>query len=124
MEVLLMIIHFFFNSQSNWQLLPINWLNLETSIKHKGLDWQHEYRFSEASVFKYQINITQDSLFYEGLEDDTLFYPNRLDSSTTLTRAFANINHTLKWVKQINKDKKAVVGLKKSKFQTRSRKSK
>ena len=32
---------FFSNSQSNWELLPINWLNLETSIKHKGLDWQH-----------------------------------------------------------------------------------
>ena len=26
---------FFSNSQSNWQLLPVNWLNLETSIKHK-----------------------------------------------------------------------------------------
>ena len=107
---------FFSNSQSNWQLLPVNWLNLETSIKHKGLDWQHEYRFSEASVFKYEINITQDSLFYEGLDDDTLFYPNRLDSSTTLTRAFSNINHTLKWVKQINKDKNAIVGLKNQNF--------
>ena len=107
---------FFSNSQSNWQLLPVNWLNLETSIKHKGLDWQHEYRFSEASVIKYEINISQDSLFYEGLDDDTLFYPNRLDSSTTFTRAFSNINHTLKWIKQINKDKKAVLGLKNQNF--------
>ena len=107
---------FFSNSQANWQLLPVNWLNLETSIKHKGLDWQHEYRFSEASAFKYQIIISQDSLFYEGLEDDTLFYPNRLDSSTTLTRAFSNINHTLKWITQINKDKNAVIGLKNQNF--------
>jgi len=107
---------FFSNSQSNWQLLPVNWLNIETSIKHKSLDWQHEYQFSEASIFKYEINITQDSLFYEGLDDDTLFYPNRLDSSTTLTRGFSNINHTLKWIKLINKDKNAVIGLKNQNF--------
>lgn len=107
---------FFSNSQSNWELLPVNWLNLETSIKHKGLDWKHKLQFSEVSVFNYQINISQDSLFYEGLEDDTLFYPNRLDSSTSITRAFSTINQTLKWGTQINEDKNAVIGLKNQNF--------
>ena len=107
---------FLSGAQSNWELLPINWTNLESSIKHIGLDWKHYYTFSEATKLAYEINLSQDSLFYEGLQDDSLFYPLRLDSATTYQRAFTRVNHSLKWHQRINDDKDAVIGLRHQNF--------
>ena len=107
---------FLSGSQTNWELLPVNWMNLETSIKHKGLDWNHSYTFSEKTKIEYEINLSQDSLFYEGLQDDTLFYPMRLDSATAFQRAFTNVSHSLKWHQKINEDKDATIGLKNQNF--------
>jgi len=106
-------------SQSNWELLPVNWSNLKTSIKHKGLDWKHSYSFSEKSELEYELALSQDSLFYEGLEDDTLFYPLRLDSVNEFIRVFTNTNHSLKWTQQINDDKNTVLGVKHQQFSQR-----
>lgn len=107
---------FFASSQSNWEVIPVHWLNLETSIKHKEFDWKHTYSFSKESKLEYEINMSQDSMFYNGLEDDTLFYPNRLDSTSSFNRGFTNMTHTLKWSKQLNEDKHAVVGVKNQNF--------
>ena len=71
---------FLAGTQTNWELLPINWTNLESTVKHIGLDWRHSYTFNDATKLSYEINLSQDSLFYEGLQDDSLFYPLRLDS--------------------------------------------
>ena len=102
---------FLSGTQSNWELLPINWTQLESSVKHLGLDWKHSYIFSEASKLVHEINWSQDSLFFEGLQDDSLFYPLRLDSATTFQRAFTHVNHSLNWHKQVNDDKDAIMGL-------------
>jgi len=107
---------FLSGSQNYWELLPVNWMNLKTGIKHKGFDWKHSYAFSEKAKIEYEINLSQDSLFYEGLQDDTLFYPMRLDSATAFHRAFTNVNHSLKWKQQINEDKNATLGIKHQNF--------
>ena len=107
---------FLSGAQSNWELLPINWTNLESSIKHIGLDWKHSYTFSEATKLAYEINLSQDSLFYEGLQDDSLFYPLRLDSTTSYRRAFSNVKHSLKWQQQVTDDKNAVLGIRQQTF--------
>ena len=107
---------FLSGAQSNWELLPINWTSLESSVKHIGLDWKHDYTFSEATKLAYEINLSQDSLFYEGLQDDSLFYPLRLDSATTYQRAFTSVNHSLKWHQRINDDKGAIIGLQHQNF--------
>jgi len=107
---------FLSGTQSNWELLPVNWTNLESSIKHVGIDWKHAYNFSEATNLAYEINLSQDSLFYEGLQDDSLFYPLRLDSTTSYQRAFSNVKHSLKWQQQVTDDKNAVLGIRQQTF--------
>jgi hypothetical protein len=106
-----------FQSESsfNWELLPVNWQNLSSSLKHKGLDWKHTYSPSDVAHFEYEINIAQDSLFYEGLQDDTLLYPGRLDS-TVFSRAYTNITNRLNWLCKLSSDKMLVLGVKHQAF--------
>ena len=107
---------FLAGTQTNWELLPVNWSNLESTVKHIGLDWTHSYKFSEASKLSYELNLSQDSLFYQGLQDDSLFFPIRLDSASTYQRAFSDVKNTLKWSQKITEDKSAVVGIKQQSF--------
>ena len=107
---------FFTGSQTNWELLPVNWSSLESTVKHIGLDWMHSYEFNAASKLSYELNLSQDSLFYDGLQDDSLFYPIRLDSVTIYQRAFSDVQNTLKLNQKITEDKSAAVGLKQQSF--------
>jgi len=109
---------FLAGTQTNWELLPVNWSNLESNVKHIGLDWTHSYDFSDASKLSYEINLSQDSLFYEGLQDDSLFYPIRLDSATTYQRAFSDVKNTLKWSQKITADKSSNLGLRQQSFKS------
>jgi len=103
-------------TQTNWELLPVNWSNLESTVKHIGLDWRHSYTFNDATKLSYEINLSQDSLFYEGLQDDSLFYPLRLDSATTYQRAFSDVKSTLKLHQRITEDKNVVLGVRQQTF--------
>lgn len=111
---------FLSGAQSNWELLPVNWSNLETSIKHIGLDWRHIYSISDASQFVYEVSLSQDSLFYEGLQDDTLFYPVRLDSATSYTRSFVNSTHNLYWNQKVDDNKDFQLGIRQQTFKSQS----
>lgn len=111
---------FLSGSQTNWELLPVNWSNLESSIKHFGLDWRQTYSHSDEAQFAYEIGLSQDSLFYTGLNDDSLFYPNQLDSATTYQRAFSNMIHQLGWEQKIKDDKIFNLGLKHQTFKDQS----
>lgn len=101
----------------NWELLPVNWSNLLSNIKHKGLDWRHTYGFSESSKLEYEINISQDSLFYEGLDNDSLFYPTRIDSSV-YSRAFTDVINSLKLTQKLSPDKHLLLGIKHQSFKS------
>lgn len=107
---------FLAGTQTNWELLPINWTNLESKVKHIGLDWEHSYQFNDDTKLSYEINLSQDSLFYEGLQDDSLFYPVRLDSATTYHRAFSDVKNTIKWSQRITGDKNMVLGARQQTF--------
>ena len=107
---------FLSGSESNWELLPINWSNLESKTKHIGVDWVHSYEFNENASLSYELNLSQDSLFYEGLQDDSLFYPLRLDSVTTYQRAFSDVKNTLKWSQRLTEDKSSTLGVKQQSF--------
>ena len=107
---------FLAGSQTNWELLPVNWSNLESSVKYIGLDWRHLYEFNDATKLSYELNLSQDSLFYKGLQDDSLFYPIRLDSATIYQRAFTDVKNTLKWSQKITEDKSSTLGVKQQSF--------
>ena len=107
---------FLAGTQTNWELLPVNWSNLESKVKHIGLDWKHSYEFNDSTKLSYEINLSQDSLFYEGLPDDSLFYPLRLDSATTFQRAFSDVKNTLKLNQRITEDKNVVLGVRQQTF--------
>ena len=102
--------------QSNWELLPVNWANYESSIKHIGVDWVHSYEFNDCASLSYELNLSQDSLFYEGLQDDSLFYPSRLDSAVSYQRAFSNVKNTLKWSQRFTEDKSSTLGIRQQSF--------
>ncbi len=109
---------FLSGAQTNWDLLPVNWVNLESSTKHIGLDWTHSYDFGDASKLSYEINLSQDSLFYVGLQDDSLFYPVRLDSASTYQRVFSDVKNTLKWSQKITDDKSSSIGVRQQSFKS------
>lgn len=102
---------FLSNSLSNWQLLPIKWANLNSISKRKAIDWKHSYQYSDVSHIEYELNVSWDSLLYDELQDDTLFYPAKTNASNSLTRVFTNTNHTFRWNKKINADKSIIVGV-------------
>ena len=108
---------FLSDASINWELLPVNWTNLNSNLKHKALEWRHTYHFSEASKLEYDLNLSQDSLFYEGLNNDSLFYPTRLDSSV-YTRAITNVMNSLKWSQKLTNDKRLLLGVKHQSFKS------
>ncbi len=97
--------------ESDWKVISVNWTNLNTRIKHKGLNWLNLYDLNSKNQIKYELTISQDSLIYDGLQDDTLFYPVLLDSVTLLTRYFTKFSNSLIWNYEINQDKKSEIGI-------------
>lgn len=102
---------FLSNNLSNWELLPVKWGHLNTTTNRKGLDWKHSYQYSDVSHIEYELNVSWDSLLYDELQDDTLFYPAQTNASNSLTRVFTNTNHTFRWNKKIDADKSIIVGI-------------
>ena len=102
---------FLSGNESNWELLPTHWNQLNSISKHIEINVHQRKEISDNASLVYEMNFSRDSLLYDGLEDDTLFYPTRTDSVSQITRAFNYSNHLLKWIQKINSDKQMTLGM-------------
>lgn len=102
---------FLSGNQSNWELLPIYWTNLKTLYKHKDFEWRNRFNLSEKSQLLYSLSLSQDSLFYEGLQDDSLFFPHRLDSMSATQISAYNTAHSIYWIKEMKRGRQSNIGL-------------
>lgn len=110
--------------ESNWELLPVHWPNLKSLTKHKDLTWRHHYEPSNSSKLTYTLNLAQDSMFYEGLHDDVMFYPERLDSMSDAMVTTISNKHTLSWYQEFKKSKNLSIGLSHQAFSVNNSKQK
>jgi len=110
--------------ESNWELLPVYWPNLKTLTKHKDLTWRHHYQLSDSSKLTYTLNLAQDSMFYEGLQDDVMFYPERLDSMSDAMVTALNNKHTFSWYQELKKSKSLNISLSHQTFSVNNLKQK
>lgn len=102
---------FLSGTESNWELLPTRWNQLNSISKHIEINGNNEYEISDNMSLFYQINLSIDSMLYDDLQDDSLFYPSRTDSTSQITRAFNYSNHLLKLKHKINSDKLVSLGM-------------
>jgi hypothetical protein len=102
---------FLSGTESNWELLPTRWNQLESISKHIEINGHNEYQISDNMSLVYQINLSRDSMLYDDLQDDSLFYPSRTDSTSQITRTFNNSNHLLNFKHKINSDKLMSLGM-------------
>ena len=102
---------FLSGNESNWELLPIHWSQLNSISKHKEINIHQKKEITDNASLIYEINFSRDSLLYDELQDDPLFYPIRTDSLSQITRVFNYSNHLLKWRQKINSDKQMTLGM-------------
>ena len=93
---------FLSESESNWELLPTQWSEQISTTKHIEINGLQEYKIHNNTSLTYELKFSRDSFLYDELEEDSLFYPHRTDSSTQIIRAFNSSNHLIKWIYKIN----------------------
>ncbi len=108
--------NFLSSSSENWELFPTKYNYITFNQKKNKVQINNKFKLSKSKFIDYEISLTNDSIMLNNLEEDTLFYPIRLDSINNAVILNKNFTHRLDFIK-INKKNKIKISMSHQLFQ-------